>query len=138
MRQRRNDEPRAAARRALRIVLPAVLTLALLGGAGVVALRAARAGSVQHYTALSITPVGSAVALDRSVRITVSCNESAPTAYTVRVTAADGYAAHRSVRLAPGDSRTWQLTVPAVGRITAQLYTGDRGAPDRSVFLAGG
>ncbi|MEV0841728.1 hypothetical protein AB0I55_19500 [Actinocatenispora sera] len=136
--QRRNDEPRAAVRRALRVVLPAVLTVALLGGAGAVALRAAGAGSVQHYTALSITPVGSAVALDRSVSITVSCNESAATAYTVRVTGADGYDTHRSVRLAPGQSRTWRLTVPAVGRVTAQLYTGDRGTPDRSVFLAGG
>jgi hypothetical protein len=131
-------EPRRPVWRALRVVLPAVLTVALLGGAGVVALRAARAGSVQHYTALSITPVGSAAALDRSVRVTVSCNESAPTGYTVRVTGADGYAARRSVRLAPGHSRTWQLSVPAVGRVTAQLYTGDRGTPYRSVFLAGG
>jgi hypothetical protein len=135
---RRDPAGRWTARRALRVVLPAVLTIALLGGAGVVALRAARTGSVQHYTALSITPVGSAVALDRSVRVTVSCNESAPTGYTVRVTGADGYAAHRSVRLAPGHSRTWQLSVPAVGRVTARLYTGDGGTPYRSVFLAGG
>ncbi|BCJ37399.1 hypothetical protein Athai_49020 [Actinocatenispora thailandica] len=132
------DGPRPAAQRVLRAVVPAVLTIALLGGAGAVALRAARAGSVQHYTALSITPVGSAEALDRSVRITVSCNESGPTGYTLRVTGADGYATRRSARLAPGDSRTWQLSVPGAGRITAQLYTGDRHTPYRSVFLAGG
>ncbi|MGC9668705.1 DUF1616 domain-containing protein [Planosporangium sp. 12N6] len=124
---------------AWRLAPLAVAVLAVLG-AGVLAVRSAQtAGS--PFTGLSMVPAavdtGQPTPAQRTVRLSVRCEEGAATAYTVRVGGDSGFARTFTFALRAGATWSETMEVPSTGTVTADLFINGGGTPYRSVHLAG-
>jgi hypothetical protein len=135
------DDPaasrRARAFAATKTVLPLVLGLALLAGAGMLSISTARAQASRIGTALSVVPaqVPSTAAPDmRAVRIQLTSGERATTRFVVRVTPDGGTGTDLPVAVARGGRWVHTVQVPA-GLVTVTLYRPGTASAYRSVFL---
>ena len=124
-------------RRLFTQVLPLVLVLGLLGGAGWLSYAGSHSSYRVTVTALSAAPPGAVTAAGtRQLEVTASGLVAADGPYTVVVTDPNG--TRTSTLAVPAGSRTFTaaLTIPAESRMTVGLFRAGDNTPYRTVVIA--
>jgi uncharacterized membrane protein len=129
-------EPMNRRRRLLTQVVPAVLAVAMLAGAGWLSLATSIRTHQVTVTTLSVVPPGGADASgDRSIQVNATGLAGGPDAYALQVTSAT-----RNTRTAvTADERglwTSTLRLPGDERLTLALYRAGGTSPLRTVIVA--
>jgi hypothetical protein len=127
-------EPMDRRRRLLRHVLPAVLAVLLLAGAGWLSLATSIRTHKTTVTTLSVVPPGAADASGgRSIRVNATGLSSS--AYTLKVTSTSS---NTSTAVAADENGRWTSTLrlPADERLTLALYQAGDSIPMRTVIIA--
>jgi hypothetical protein len=114
-----------------RVVVPAVLVLALLGGAGWISAHSA----TQQRNSVAVTSLSMVAGAPGEVAIDVRTENAPAATYRLVVTNPDGTV----LTMAPGVGRDGQwrrsVEITADGRITADLYRSGVATPYRSVYV---
>jgi len=119
-------------------VVPLIVAVVMLVGAGAIALRSARDDHAA-YTSLSLVPAPDNAAHPgrRAVVLAVHCEEAGTTGYRLRVVGDNGFRQTFDLTLQPGTDWSQTVQVPPTGTVTADLFKGSGSSPYRTVYLAG-
>jgi hypothetical protein len=128
--------PKPPVARIVRQLLPMVLVLAVLGGAGWLSFGSSRSSYDQTVTALSAAPPGDADASGlRAVTITVSGLIAADGPYRIEVL--NGTATTVTRTVAAGAATSWTTTVSiGLNRATVSLFRAKDTAAYRTLYIA--
>lgn len=128
---------RVDGRRLVRQLLPMVLVLAVVGGAGWLSYRSSHNSYQVTVTALSAAPPGAAAADGtRTVDVTASGLVASDGPYSLVVTGPNGTRTDEHAVPATGGTWTAALTLPAETRMVIGLYRAGDTAPYRTVIVA--